>query len=110
MARLPVAPVRRSIHRSVDYIGFGYSFYGQTGNGQTGEPSILKLKEEIMRVVKVGEVEKENFFGPLFTGSDVTRQALWPDSQEYNLYIVNFGKGVRNKFHAHDREQPQLKE
>ena len=58
-----------------------------------------------MRVVKLGEVEKDNFFGPLFTGTDVSRQSLWPDSKEYNLYNVNFGKGVRNKFHAHDHEQ-----
>ncbi len=27
------------------------------------------------------------------------------DSKEYNLNVVNFGKGVRNKFHAHDSEQ-----
>jgi quercetin dioxygenase-like cupin family protein len=28
-----------------------------------------------------------------------------PDSKELNVNIVNFGKGVRNKFHAHDSEQ-----
>ncbi len=58
-----------------------------------------------MRVVNVGKVEKENFSGPLFTGTDVTRQLLLPDSKEYNFNVVNFGKGVRNKFHAHDHEQ-----
>jgi len=58
-----------------------------------------------MRVVKVGEVEKENFSGALFTGTDVTRQLLLPDSKEYNFNVVNFGKGVRNKFHTHDHEQ-----
>lgn len=41
----------------------------------------------------------------MFTGSDVTRQVLLPDSKEYNLNVVNFGKGVHNKFHAHDSEQ-----
>jgi len=35
----------------------------------------------------------------------VTRQILLPDSKEYNLNVVNFGKGIRNKFHAHDSEQ-----
>jgi quercetin dioxygenase-like cupin family protein len=58
-----------------------------------------------MRVVNMNAVEKENFAGNLFTGSDVTRQSLLPDSKEYNFYVVNFGKGVRNKFHAHDHEQ-----
>ena len=58
-----------------------------------------------MRVVNLNSVEKENFGGKLFTGSDVTRQSILPDSKEYNFYVVNFGKGVRNKFHAHDHEQ-----
>ena len=58
-----------------------------------------------MKVVRMDAVEKENFSGALFTGSDVTRQILLPDSQEYNFNVVNFGRGVRNKFHAHDREQ-----
>jgi quercetin dioxygenase-like cupin family protein len=58
-----------------------------------------------MRVVKISEVKKESFSGPLFTAPDVTRQVLLPDSKEYNVNVVNFGKGVRNKFHAHDSEQ-----
>ncbi len=58
-----------------------------------------------MRVVKISKVDKEAFDSPLFTGSDVTRQILLPDSKEYNLNVVNFGKGIRNKFHAHDSEQ-----
>lgn len=58
-----------------------------------------------MRVVKIGEVKKEPFKNPLFTGPDVTRQVLLPDSKEFDVNVVNFGKGVRNKFHAHDSEQ-----
>lgn len=58
-----------------------------------------------MRVIKISGVKKESFSAPLFTGSDVTRQVLLPDSKEYNVNVVNFGKGVRNKFHAHDSEQ-----
>ncbi len=58
-----------------------------------------------MRVIKISEVKKEPFSSPLFTGSDVTRQVLLPDSEEYDVNVVNFGKGVRNKFHAHDSEQ-----
>jgi len=58
-----------------------------------------------MRVVKFSEVKKEPFKNPIFTGPDVTRQALLPDSKEFDVSVVNFGKGVRNKFHAHDSEQ-----
>ena len=58
-----------------------------------------------MRVVKIGEVKKEPLRHPLFTGSDLTRQVLLPDSKEFEVNVVNFGKGVRNKFHAHDSEQ-----
>lgn len=58
-----------------------------------------------MRVVKISQVGKEAFESPLFTGADVTKQILLPDSKEFNLNVVNFGKGVRNKFHAHDNEQ-----
>lgn len=58
-----------------------------------------------MRVVKISGVKKEPFKNPLFTGTDVTRQVLLPDSKEFEVNVVNFGKGVRNKFHAHDSEQ-----
>jgi len=58
-----------------------------------------------MKVIRIDEVKKESSSGPLFTGPDVTRQVLLPDSKEFNISIVNFGKGVRNKFHAHDSEQ-----
>ena len=58
-----------------------------------------------MKIVKMSEVSKESVDSPLFTGPDVTRQDLVPDSIEYRVNIVNFGKGVRNKFHTHDREQ-----
>ncbi len=58
-----------------------------------------------MRVVKISEVKKEPFKNLLFTGSDVTIQVLLPNSKEFEVNVVNFGKGVRNKFHAHDSEQ-----
>jgi len=70
-----------------------------------GEVAALIRKEEVnMRVVKIGKVNKEPVSSPLFTGP-VTRQILLPDSKEFNINVVNFGKGVRNKFHAHDSEQ-----
>jgi quercetin dioxygenase-like cupin family protein len=64
-----------------------------------------RVEEVEMRVVKISEVKKEPFKNPLFTGPDVTRQVLLPDSKEFEVNMVNFGKGVRNKFHAHDSEQ-----
>lgn len=53
----------------------------------------------------MNEVAREPIVHPLFTGSDVSRQVLLSDSKEYKMDIVNFGKGIRNKFHAHDSEQ-----
>ena len=58
-----------------------------------------------MQVVKMNEVAKKSFDGSLFTGPEVSLQVLLPDSKEFNVNIVNFGKGVRNKFHSHDSEQ-----
>ena len=58
-----------------------------------------------MKVVKVSQVVQEPFAGSIFTGSDVTLQVLLPESKEFAVNVVNFGKGVRNKFHAHDSEQ-----
>ncbi len=58
-----------------------------------------------MKIVKSNQVEKEQFITPLFTGTDVTRQVLLPESEEYDMSIVSLGKGVRNKYHAHDAEQ-----
>jgi quercetin dioxygenase-like cupin family protein len=50
-------------------------------------------------------VEKKPFSGPLFTGPEVTLQTLLPESKEYDVNVVNLGKGVRNRFHTHDCEQ-----
>jgi quercetin dioxygenase-like cupin family protein len=58
-----------------------------------------------MQVIKMNAVAKEKYESPLFTGPQVSRQTLLPDSKEFNVNIVNFGQGVRNKFHAHDSEQ-----
>jgi quercetin dioxygenase-like cupin family protein len=58
-----------------------------------------------VKVVKMSQVSKEPFELPIFTGSDVTLQVLLPESKEFNVNVVNFGKGIRNKFHVHDSEQ-----
>jgi len=58
-----------------------------------------------MQVITSNKVAKESFSTPLFTSPDVTIQRLLPDSREFDVNIVTFGKGVRNKFHTHDHEQ-----
>ena len=58
-----------------------------------------------MKIVKMNEIPKESYVNPLFTGPEVTRQPLVPDSKDLRMAIVNFGRGVRNKFHTHDGDQ-----
>ena len=58
-----------------------------------------------MRTLKTNEIPKEPLVNPLFTGSDVTRQSHVSDSKDLSVGIVNFGRGVRNKFHRHDGDQ-----
>ena len=58
-----------------------------------------------MKIIKVNEVPREPYLNPLFTGSDVTRQSFVTGSKDLSLGIVNFGRGVRNKFHSHDGDQ-----
>jgi quercetin dioxygenase-like cupin family protein len=66
----------------------------------------MSEKEAEMKIIKISNVSKQpGALGILFTGPDVTRQPLELDSKELTVAVVNFGKGVRNKFHAHDNEQ-----
>jgi len=58
-----------------------------------------------MKIVKMNEVPKKSHVTPLFTGPEVTTQSLLPESKDLRVSIVNFGKGVKNKFHQHDRDQ-----
>ncbi len=58
-----------------------------------------------MKVSKISEVPKEAVVTPFFTGPGVSRQPLVPDGKELRVSVINFGKGVRNKFHTHDGEQ-----
>jgi quercetin dioxygenase-like cupin family protein len=58
-----------------------------------------------MKIVKMSKIPKEKYINPIFTGPDVTRQILLPESKEFNVVVVNFGKGVRNKLHTHESDQ-----
>jgi len=73
---------------------------------RVGDDGLLGVRvAEAMTTVNMNEVPKESNASPLFTGPDVTRQSLISDSKELRVSIVNFGKGVRNKFHTHDVDQ-----
>lgn len=58
-----------------------------------------------MKIIKLNKVPKKPFIDPVFTGPDVTKQSLALDSKDLDLYIVNFGKGMRNRFHTHNGDQ-----
>lgn len=57
-----------------------------------------------MKIVKISEVPKiPPRMTSLFTGA-VTAQSLISD-KEIVISVVNFSKGVRNKFHKHENDQ-----
>jgi quercetin dioxygenase-like cupin family protein len=58
-----------------------------------------------MEIVNLDNVPKEPLTRDIFTGTDVKKQNLLSDSREYEMSNVNFGKGMRCKFHSHDAEQ-----
>ena len=58
-----------------------------------------------MQTRKMSDMPKEPVLSNLFTFGEVTRQVLAPDSSDFNVSIVGFGKGVRNKFHHHGSDQ-----
>ena len=60
-----------------------------------------------MKVVNLAKVRKEPLGSPLFTGPDVTAQAVvGPElSKTFQIRQVNFGPGTRNKFHSHTSDQ-----
>ena len=60
-----------------------------------------------MKVHKPSEIPAQPVNAPLFTGGAVTRQTLiTPEaSKDFNLGIVNFAAGARNKMHTHSSDQ-----
>ncbi len=59
-----------------------------------------------MKIMKIDGTPKTPVTAPLFTGP-VTMQSLVDKdlSKRFHIQQVNFGKSVRNKFHAHNIEQ-----
>jgi len=58
-----------------------------------------------MKVLKADGIPVEPTNSPLFTGGRVTRQTLLEMSNNFNLAIVNFSAGARNKMHIHSSDQ-----
>jgi quercetin dioxygenase-like cupin family protein len=60
-----------------------------------------------MKVIKPDAVPKEAADSPLFTGGAVTRQPLVTSEMgdNFNINIVNFSAGARNKMHIHSSDQ-----
>jgi quercetin dioxygenase-like cupin family protein len=59
-----------------------------------------------MKVIRPSEVPEEDAASPLFLGA-VMRQSLVTSamSGDYNLGMINFAVGARNKFHRHTHDQ-----
>ena len=60
-----------------------------------------------MKVSRTSEVPEVPAQSPLFTGEAVSRQVLAPPEITTNLScaIVNFSRGIKNKFHTHSSDQ-----
>jgi quercetin dioxygenase-like cupin family protein len=60
-----------------------------------------------MKVLKPREIPEQDAASPLFTGGPVTRQPLvTPEmSDDFNIGIVHFSAGARNKMHTHTSDQ-----
>ncbi|MDA8125904.1 MAG: cupin domain-containing protein [Deltaproteobacteria bacterium] len=58
-----------------------------------------------MEILKLSEVPKKAHVTPLFTSPDVTDQSFFGEGKDLRIGIVNFGRGVRNKWHTHSGDQ-----
>jgi len=58
-----------------------------------------------MHVVSIDDVPKVQRVSPLFTSEEVSVQQLLPEGGDYTMNVVNFGRGVRNRFHVHKSDQ-----
>jgi quercetin dioxygenase-like cupin family protein len=58
-----------------------------------------------MHIVSIKDVPKVPREDAIFTGKEVTFQQLIPDGGDYTMNVVNFGMGIRNKFHIHGSDQ-----
>ena len=63
-------------------------------------------RRTLMKIIQPSTVPAEPATSPLFTGEVSRQPILTPEmSQHFNLGIVNFPAGVRNKMHTHSSDQ-----
>jgi quercetin dioxygenase-like cupin family protein len=60
-----------------------------------------------MKIIKTGEIPKNIATSPLFIGGQVIQQPIITPamSKFFNVSLVTFAPGARNKFHAHTTDQ-----
>ena len=59
-----------------------------------------------MKVTKIADVKKEPTTSPMFTGPVTMQEIIGTElSNRFLIRQVNFGRGVKNKFHTHTIEQ-----
>lgn len=59
-----------------------------------------------MKTFTIDQIKKDEQSGKLFTGPVTMQSLVGPElSKNFMIRQVNFGKGVRNKFHSHSIEQ-----
>ena len=62
-----------------------------------------------MKIINIAQIVAEQVVGPLsslFTEPVTMQHIIDPEvSNNFQISQVNFGRGIRNKFHEHDSEQ-----
>ncbi len=61
-----------------------------------------------MKIVNTDDIPLISMNLPIMTGPDVTLKDVSPESKVFNMAIVHFPKGVRNKFHTHTYDQVMI--
>ncbi|MFO7246908.1 MAG: cupin domain-containing protein [Thermaerobacter sp.] len=58
-----------------------------------------------MKIVRIEDVPPVDLTGPLFTGTAARRDLVSPSEGEFNVGVVHFPAGVRNRLHTHTGDQ-----
>jgi quercetin dioxygenase-like cupin family protein len=66
----------------------------------------IRVKETILKIVKINEVKPEEMRTPLFTGPTSVQPLITTQmSKQFIINQVNFAKSVVNRLHSHTSEQ-----
>ncbi|MDO8633508.1 MAG: cupin domain-containing protein [Candidatus Wildermuthbacteria bacterium] len=60
-----------------------------------------------MKLFHLSQLPKEIVNAPLFTGGKIARQTILAEteSKNFNVSVIHFAPGARNKWHIHDCDQ-----